>query len=195
MAGSNDLPTRKLIFEWIEANEKTLYSTRTPIDPVGVYFSHKSRDYDAAEFSPVVPGHARRAAPGAPRIPGSHAAHACRIQRQEPRPPQRHDSGRHRKGRNRRLFQKRRPPDRHRCRHHRIAAIRRHCPFQGMPSQSLLRSLGEGFSVGLTEAAIRFSGRYGREVSNRSRRAGNRSYRTPPASTARPTSSSPTLPV
>ncbi len=56
MAGSNDLPTRKLIFQWIEANEKTLYSTRTPIDPVGVYFSNKSRDYDAANFLPSYRG-------------------------------------------------------------------------------------------------------------------------------------------
>ena len=54
MGGSNDLPTRRLIFDWIAANEKTLYSPRTPIEPVGVYFSHKSRDYDAAEFLPAI---------------------------------------------------------------------------------------------------------------------------------------------
>jgi hypothetical protein len=56
MGGSNDLPTRKLIFDWIAANEKTLYSTRTPIEPVGVYFSPKSRDYDVAEFLPSYRG-------------------------------------------------------------------------------------------------------------------------------------------
>jgi hypothetical protein len=56
MAGSNDLPTRKLIFQWIQANEKTLYSPRGPIDPVGVYFSNKSRDYDAANFLPSYRG-------------------------------------------------------------------------------------------------------------------------------------------
>ncbi len=56
MGGSNDLPTRKLIFDWIAANEKTLYSTRTPIEPVGVYFSPKSRDYDASEFLPSYRG-------------------------------------------------------------------------------------------------------------------------------------------
>jgi hypothetical protein len=56
MGGSNDIPTRKLIFDWIAAHEKTLYSPRTPIDPVGVYFSPKSRDYDAAEFLPSYRG-------------------------------------------------------------------------------------------------------------------------------------------
>jgi hypothetical protein len=56
MAGSNDPPTRKLIFDWIAANEKALYSPRTPIEPVGVYFSNKSRDYDASEFLPSYRG-------------------------------------------------------------------------------------------------------------------------------------------
>ncbi len=56
MAGSNDLPTRKLIFDWIAANEKTLFSPRTPIEPVGVYFSPKSRDYDVTEFLPSYRG-------------------------------------------------------------------------------------------------------------------------------------------
>ena len=56
MGGSNDLPTRRLIFDWIAANEKTLYSPRTPIEPVGVYFSPKSRDYDVSEFLPSYRG-------------------------------------------------------------------------------------------------------------------------------------------
>jgi hypothetical protein len=56
MAGSNDEPTRKQIFAWIEKNEKTLYSPRTPLHPVGVYFSPKSRDYDAKEFLPSYRG-------------------------------------------------------------------------------------------------------------------------------------------
>ncbi len=50
MAGSNDYPTRRQIFAWIKANEKTLYDPRTPISPVGVYFSPKTRDYYADEF-------------------------------------------------------------------------------------------------------------------------------------------------
>lgn len=50
MAGSNDLPTRKKIFSWIEQNEKTFYLPRSPIDPVGVYFSPETRNYYADDF-------------------------------------------------------------------------------------------------------------------------------------------------
>ena len=50
MAGSNDLPTRKKIFTWIAAHEKTFYLPRSPIDPIGVYFSPKTRDFFAKEF-------------------------------------------------------------------------------------------------------------------------------------------------
>jgi alpha-galactosidase len=45
MSGSNDLPTRKRIFEWIEKNERTLYRPREPIHPIGVYFSPQTRNY------------------------------------------------------------------------------------------------------------------------------------------------------
>jgi len=50
MAGSNDLPTRKKIFDWIAANEKTFYLPRLPIDPIGVYFSPETRNRYAEEF-------------------------------------------------------------------------------------------------------------------------------------------------
>jgi hypothetical protein len=56
MAGSNDLATRKLILGWIEKNEQALYSPRMPLHPVGVYFSPKSRDYNAKEFLPSYRG-------------------------------------------------------------------------------------------------------------------------------------------
>jgi hypothetical protein len=56
MAGTNDEATRKQIFAWIEKNEKTLYSPRTPFHPVGVYFSPKSRDYTAKLFLPSYRG-------------------------------------------------------------------------------------------------------------------------------------------
>jgi hypothetical protein len=56
MAGSNDMATRSRIFQWIEKNEKTLYSPRIPMHPVGVYFSPKSRDYDPGEFLPAYRG-------------------------------------------------------------------------------------------------------------------------------------------
>ena len=50
MAGSNDLPTRKKIFEWIGAHEKTFYLPRGPVDPIGVYFSPETRNFFAREF-------------------------------------------------------------------------------------------------------------------------------------------------
>lgn len=50
MAGSNDLPTRKKIFEWIAAHEKTFYLPRAPVDPIGVYFSPETRNFFAREF-------------------------------------------------------------------------------------------------------------------------------------------------
>ena len=50
MAGSNDLPTRKKIFDWIGAHEKTFYLPRAPIDPIGVYFSPDTRNFFADEF-------------------------------------------------------------------------------------------------------------------------------------------------
>jgi hypothetical protein len=50
MAGSNDLPTRKKIFFWIKVHEKTFYSSRTPVTPIGVYFSPQTRNFFAKEF-------------------------------------------------------------------------------------------------------------------------------------------------
>ncbi|HZR57902.1 MAG TPA: hypothetical protein VFA74_13590 [Terriglobales bacterium] len=50
MAGSNDLPTRKKIFSWIQAHEKTFYLPRSPIHPIGVYFSPDTRNFYADDF-------------------------------------------------------------------------------------------------------------------------------------------------
>ncbi len=50
MAGSNDPPTRRKIFSWIKAHEKTFYSPRTPMTPIGVYFSPQTRNFFANEF-------------------------------------------------------------------------------------------------------------------------------------------------
>src|SRR5215469_2133755 len=50
MAGSNDLPTRKKIFDWIQAHEKTFYLPRDPVRPIGVYFSPETRNFYANEF-------------------------------------------------------------------------------------------------------------------------------------------------
>jgi hypothetical protein len=50
MAGSNDPATRRRIFAWIKDHEKVLYSPRTPISPIGVYFSPQTRNYYAKDF-------------------------------------------------------------------------------------------------------------------------------------------------
>ncbi len=43
-------PTRKKIFDWIQAHEKTFYLPRSPVDPIGVYFSPETRNFYADEF-------------------------------------------------------------------------------------------------------------------------------------------------
>jgi hypothetical protein len=50
MSGSNDFETRKLVYKWIGEHEKTFYLPRTPVHPIGIYFSPKTRDYFAHEF-------------------------------------------------------------------------------------------------------------------------------------------------
>jgi hypothetical protein len=56
MAGSNDAATRTQIFEWLARNQKAFYLPRLPAHPVGVYFSPKSRDYDAQQYLPLYRG-------------------------------------------------------------------------------------------------------------------------------------------
>jgi hypothetical protein len=56
MAGSNDLPTRTEMFAWIRDHEDTLYDPRTPIHPIGVYFSPISRDFNTDDFLPSYQG-------------------------------------------------------------------------------------------------------------------------------------------
>jgi hypothetical protein len=53
MSGTNDLATRKRIFEWIEKYEQTLYAPRVPMHPIGVYFSPATRNYFPDEFIPA----------------------------------------------------------------------------------------------------------------------------------------------
>lgn len=50
MSHSNDLETRKVVFQWIAQHEKTFYGPRRPIDPVGLYFSPQTRNYFPEEF-------------------------------------------------------------------------------------------------------------------------------------------------
>jgi len=50
MSGSNDMETRKTVFQWIASHENTFYRPRSPIHPIGVYFSPQTRNYFAREF-------------------------------------------------------------------------------------------------------------------------------------------------
>lgn len=51
MSGSNDFETRKEVFDWIAEHEKTFYAPRQPMNPVGIYFSQKSRNYFPDDFT------------------------------------------------------------------------------------------------------------------------------------------------
>ena len=99
MSGSNDLPTRKRIFEWIEKHEKTLYAPREPIHPIGVYFSPATRNYFPDAFLRFLPGHPDPADAEAPRVPGRDAANPGGVSRLDARAPGRADA---RRGRARR---------------------------------------------------------------------------------------------
>lgn len=50
MSGSNDIAMRTKIFGWIAQHEQVFYNSRTPIHPIGVYFSPRTRDYYCKEY-------------------------------------------------------------------------------------------------------------------------------------------------
>jgi len=50
MSGSNDPPTRRKVYAWIAAHERTFYAPRVPLHPVGVYFSPATRNYFTKDF-------------------------------------------------------------------------------------------------------------------------------------------------
>jgi hypothetical protein len=50
MAGSNDYPTRREVFSWIKTHQDVFYQPRTPISPIGIYFSPETRNYYADDF-------------------------------------------------------------------------------------------------------------------------------------------------
>lgn len=51
MSQSNDITTRLKVYNWIKNNEEKIYSTRSSINPIGVYFSPKTRNYFPYELS------------------------------------------------------------------------------------------------------------------------------------------------
>ncbi|HXE12912.1 MAG TPA: family 10 glycosylhydrolase [Bryobacteraceae bacterium] len=52
MSGSNDMAVRTEVFGWIAKHEHTFYDARTPILPVGVYFSPATRNYWPDKYVP-----------------------------------------------------------------------------------------------------------------------------------------------
>ncbi len=50
MSGSNDYPTRKKVYSWIADHNKKFYLPRNSIQPIGIYFSPKTRNYFVDEF-------------------------------------------------------------------------------------------------------------------------------------------------
>ncbi len=50
MSGSNDIATRTKIFEWIDKYEDVFYKPRNAENPIGIYFSPKSRNYFPGEY-------------------------------------------------------------------------------------------------------------------------------------------------
>src|SRR6266403_2633074 len=56
MSESNDLETRKRVFTWIAAHEKTFYMPRLPVKSIGVYFSPATRNYFPTKFLPSYQG-------------------------------------------------------------------------------------------------------------------------------------------
>jgi hypothetical protein len=56
MGGSNDFEARTKVYKWISENEKLIYAPRKTISPVGIYFSPKTRNYFANDFTPAYLG-------------------------------------------------------------------------------------------------------------------------------------------
>lgn len=50
MSGSNDMDTRRQVYQWIAKYEQTFYLPRKSIKPIGIYFSPKTRNYFTEEF-------------------------------------------------------------------------------------------------------------------------------------------------
>jgi hypothetical protein len=85
MAGSNDLPTRKKIFTWIQAHEKTFYLPRSPMRSHRGLFFPADAELFRERIHSVVPRRTDSAHAEAPRVSDRHAAHAGGFQRQDVR--------------------------------------------------------------------------------------------------------------
>ena len=50
MSSTNDMETRTEVYKWVSGYEDVFYSKRTPIEPISVYFSDKSRNYFGDDY-------------------------------------------------------------------------------------------------------------------------------------------------
>jgi len=50
MSGTNDIETRRTVYEWVSRYEDIFYSQRVPLQPVSVYFSDVTRNYFSKDF-------------------------------------------------------------------------------------------------------------------------------------------------
>ncbi|MGE5810257.1 MAG: hypothetical protein ACM339_02055, partial [Ignavibacteria bacterium] len=50
MSGTNDIETRKTVYEWVSKYEDIFYSQRIPLQPVSIYFSGITRNYFSKDF-------------------------------------------------------------------------------------------------------------------------------------------------
>lgn len=50
MSGTNDIETRKTVYEWVSKYEDMFYSQRVPLQPVSIYFSDITRNYFSKDF-------------------------------------------------------------------------------------------------------------------------------------------------
>jgi hypothetical protein len=50
MSSTNDMETRTEVYKWVSEYEDIFYSKRTPIEPISVYFSDKSRNYFGDDY-------------------------------------------------------------------------------------------------------------------------------------------------
>ena len=50
MSSTNDLETRKTVYQWIKENSDKLYYKRRPLDPIGIYFSPETRNLFPDEY-------------------------------------------------------------------------------------------------------------------------------------------------
>ena len=159
MSGSNDLPTRKRIFEWIEKHEKTPVRAARACPSDRRLLLADDTELLSRRVPALLPGHPDPAAAEAPGVPGRDAANPGGVSGRDPRAPGRADA---RRGRARRAPRAGLPRGATRGhRHGRDRPPRFGCAdaIPGMSRASLPGRPGEGLREGGSFARPRVSSR------------------------------------